>query len=146
MGKQSYKRMGEEPSGVSRRVSVYEMPDTLQGRKHSTSSFSRPRALDEQSRSQGDLLLMGDASNYTKPTCSRSVVSSASTTSDEDIIAGSKDSKYISQEKLDDIWEICVDRCHSKTLRKLLHAHAKLVSISEVEGKKSSIHVRYFLL
>ncbi|KAL5704791.1 hypothetical protein ACHQM5_023167 [Ranunculus cassubicifolius] len=37
-------------------------------------------------------------------------------------------------EKLDNIWEKCIERCHSKTLRQLLHAHGKLVSISEIEG------------
>lgn len=44
-------------------------------------------------------------------------------------------------EKLNDIWIKCVDRCHSKTLKQLLYAHGKLLSISEVEGKpKTSLN------
>uniref|UniRef100_A0A1D1YW96 DNA polymerase III subunit gamma/tau n=1 Tax=Anthurium amnicola TaxID=1678845 RepID=A0A1D1YW96_9ARAE len=40
----------------------------------------------------------------------------------------------ISLEKLNDVWQRCIDKCHSKTLRKLLSAHGQLTSISEVEG------------
>nr|XP_017228502.1 PREDICTED: protein STICHEL-like [Daucus carota subsp. sativus] len=35
---------------------------------------------------------------------------------------------------LDDIWIRCIQSCHSKTLRQLLHNYGKLVLISEVEG------------
>ncbi|KAI7725996.1 hypothetical protein M8C21_015251, partial [Ambrosia artemisiifolia] len=35
---------------------------------------------------------------------------------------------------LDEIWVRCIDKCHSKTLRQLLHAHGNLVSISEDKG------------
>lgn len=35
---------------------------------------------------------------------------------------------------LDDIWARCIDKCHSKTLRQLLHTHGNLVSVSEDEG------------
>ncbi|KAJ7967917.1 protein STICHEL [Quillaja saponaria] len=37
-------------------------------------------------------------------------------------------------DKLYNIWARCIERCHSKTLRQLLHTHGKLVSICEVEG------------
>ncbi|KAK4799708.1 hypothetical protein SAY86_025073 [Trapa natans] len=36
--------------------------------------------------------------------------------------------------KLNNIWEQCIERCHSKTLKQLLHSHGKLVSIAEAEG------------
>ncbi|XP_030539255.1 protein STICHEL [Rhodamnia argentea] len=42
--------------------------------------------------------------------------------------------KTTSLEKLNDIWIRCIERCHSKTLRQLLHVHGKLISISETEG------------
>ncbi|KAL2513856.1 Protein STICHEL [Forsythia ovata] len=32
------------------------------------------------------------------------------------------------------IWEQCIEKCHSKTLRQLLHSYGQLVSISEVKG------------
>lgn len=35
---------------------------------------------------------------------------------------------------LNEIWVRCIERCHSKTLRQLLHTHGRLISISEVEG------------
>ncbi|KAL4556415.1 hypothetical protein LXL04_039066 [Taraxacum kok-saghyz] len=35
---------------------------------------------------------------------------------------------------LDDIWARCIDKCHSKTLRQLLHTYGNLVSISEDKG------------
>ncbi|KAI4367983.1 hypothetical protein MLD38_016603 [Melastoma candidum] len=42
---------------------------------------------------------------------------------------------YLSRlEKLHIIWDQCIERCHSKTLRFLLHSHGKLLSISEAEG------------
>ncbi|GMI78132.1 STICHEL [Hibiscus trionum] len=36
--------------------------------------------------------------------------------------------------KLDDIWAKCINKCHSKTLRQLLHAHGRLLSLTENEG------------
>lgn len=35
---------------------------------------------------------------------------------------------------LDDIWLQCIEKCHSKTLRQLLHTHGKLLSIGEAHG------------
>ncbi|RWW05637.1 hypothetical protein GW17_00031068 [Ensete ventricosum] len=42
--------------------------------------------------------------------------------------------KYVSLDKLDEIWRRCIDGCHSRTLRQLLYGHAKLASIPENEG------------
>ncbi|PKA65029.1 hypothetical protein AXF42_Ash019041 [Apostasia shenzhenica] len=42
--------------------------------------------------------------------------------------------RCMSPEKLDVIWQKCIERCHSKTLKKLLVSHGRLVSITEVEG------------
>lgn len=39
---------------------------------------------------------------------------------------------------LDDIWVSCIEKCHSKTLRQLLHTYGNLVSISEDKGMISS--------
>ncbi|KAI3695009.1 hypothetical protein L1987_77997 [Smallanthus sonchifolius] len=35
---------------------------------------------------------------------------------------------------LNDIWVRCIDKCHSKTLRQLLHTYGNLVSVSEDKG------------
>ncbi|KAI4343323.1 hypothetical protein MLD38_027845 [Melastoma candidum] len=49
-------------------------------------------------------------------------------------IVGSTQANFTSLEKLNLIWGQCIERCHSKTLRLLLHSHGKLLSISEAEG------------
>ncbi|URE43225.1 DNA polymerase III subunits gamma and tau domain III [Musa troglodytarum] len=42
--------------------------------------------------------------------------------------------KYVSLDKLDEIWRRCIDGCHSRTLRQLLYDHARLASITENDG------------
>ncbi|XP_024028921.1 protein STICHEL isoform X2 [Morus notabilis] len=51
-----------------------------------------------------------------------------------DVMVGNMMIRCVNSEKLDSLWARCIERCHSKTLRQLLHAHGRLVSISEVEG------------
>lgn len=55
-----------------------------------------------------------------------------------------KDSKTASRcpntNVLDDIWIKCIDKCHSNTLKQLLHTCGTLLSISEVEGKFLLLH------
>lgn len=38
-------------------------------------------------------------------------------------------------EMLMSIWLLCIEKCHSKTLKLLLHSYGRLVSISETTGK-----------
>ncbi|XP_042388195.1 protein STICHEL-like [Zingiber officinale] len=38
------------------------------------------------------------------------------------------------QDELGLVWRRCIDHCHSRTLRQLLHNHGRLVSITENEG------------
>ncbi|RAL52753.1 hypothetical protein DM860_007521 [Cuscuta australis] len=35
---------------------------------------------------------------------------------------------------LDDVWRRCIEKCHSNTLKQILHTHGTLVSMSEIEG------------
>lgn len=56
-----------------------------------------------------------------------------------DILAGKLDagktiSRSMNSKMLDEIWLRCVEKCHSKTLRQLLHTYGRLISISEIEG------------
>ncbi|XP_078439899.1 protein STICHEL-like [Wolffia australiana] len=37
-------------------------------------------------------------------------------------------------EKLEELWRMCIENCHSKTLRQLLYDQGRLVSISETQG------------
>lgn len=52
----------------------------------------------------------------------------------DEYVAGKTISRSMNSKMLDDIWVRCVEKCHSKTLRQLLHTHGRLISISEVEG------------
>lgn len=38
-------------------------------------------------------------------------------------------------ENLDEIWQMCIHRCHSQTLRQLLSTSGRLLSITENEGR-----------
>ncbi|XP_076899169.1 protein STICHEL-like [Bidens hawaiensis] len=51
-----------------------------------------------------------------------------------DDLSVSRHDDVINSSLLDDIWARCIDKCHSKTLRQLLHTHGNLVSVSEDEG------------
>lgn len=48
--------------------------------------------------------------------------------------------RCVSADKLAEIWKRCIQRCHSNTLKELLGAHGKLVSITKCGGKP------YFIL
>ncbi|KAJ6348293.1 hypothetical protein OIU76_004710 [Salix suchowensis] len=52
----------------------------------------------------------------------------------DDKMNGNKVFRYKNSDKLDDMWGRCIEKCHSQTLRQLLHAYGKLLSISEVDG------------
>ncbi|XP_076932029.1 protein STICHEL-like [Bidens hawaiensis] len=51
-----------------------------------------------------------------------------------DDLSVSRHDDVINSSILDDIWARCIDKCHSKTLRQLLHTHGNLVSVSEDKG------------
>ncbi|KAL5982801.1 hypothetical protein ACLOJK_016878 [Asimina triloba] len=40
----------------------------------------------------------------------------------------------VSYDKLEEIWRMCIEKCHSNTLRQLLVTYGKLVSISDAKG------------
>ncbi|EPS73092.1 hypothetical protein M569_01659, partial [Genlisea aurea] len=62
-------------------------------------------------------------------------MSSKSTLVGDDVNAEVRPNFRCSNSKmLSKIWFECIDKCHSRTLRQLLHARGRLVSISEVEG------------
>ncbi|XP_073025363.1 LOW QUALITY PROTEIN: protein STICHEL [Primulina eburnea] len=54
--------------------------------------------------------------------------------SHDDFRSGKSSSRSMDSKMLADIWLQCIEKCHSKTLRQLLHSYGKLVSISEFKG------------
>lgn len=136
--RQSSKTTEEDPSSSSREVTVYKQKSGAQYMaRNSTSPASLHEAVNRNSSHQGEVLSRIDGhSSYSKPPPhgrlkdGSSLAASHNTDKVGNMIITCRNS-----EKLGDIWAKCIERCHSKTLKQLLWAHAKLWSISEVEGK-----------
>ncbi|KAG8364021.1 hypothetical protein BUALT_Bualt19G0082900 [Buddleja alternifolia] len=48
--------------------------------------------------------------------------------------SGRTNLRWMNSKMLMNVWIECIEKCHSKTLRQLLHSYGRLVSISEVKG------------
>ena len=48
--------------------------------------------------------------------------------------SGQTEMKCIDERKLDVIWRMTIEECHSDTLKQLLQSEGKLVSVSAAEG------------
>ncbi|XP_059652107.1 protein STICHEL isoform X2 [Cornus florida] len=132
--RQSSKTNEEDPSSASREATTQRHDARYKPRK-STSPTSLLNVANLNSTSKDDSFLITDTISFnSKPTHSRFVNDDALAVTHDDLAAGSVISKCINSNRLDDIWIRCIERCHSKRLRELLHTHGKLASISEVEG------------
>ncbi|KZV14696.1 protein STICHEL-like [Dorcoceras hygrometricum] len=82
--------------------------------------------------------------NPISPTCAASFDSSTNHNqflsggglrySHDEFKVGKSSSRSMDSKMLIDVWLQCIEKCHSKTLRQLLHSYGKLVSISEFKG------------
>ncbi|XP_047945282.1 protein STICHEL-like isoform X2 [Salvia hispanica] len=54
--------------------------------------------------------------------------------SNGDFATGQTTMTCMDSRMLNNIWIQCIEKCHSKTLRQLLHGHGKLVCLSETKG------------
>ncbi|KAL5555369.1 hypothetical protein UlMin_037605 [Ulmus minor] len=115
--RQSYKTTDDDPSSASREATAYKQKSDAQ---------LPYKAVNGNANSKGDLLSQIDGFSV------NSKQSNASVASGEDVMVGNMIQQNL--DKLDNVWARCIEKCHSKTLRQLLHAHGRLVSISEVEG------------
>jgi DNA polymerase III gamma/tau subunit len=122
--RQSSRTTEEDPSSVSKESNVYKPnSDAQYFPRRSSSPSSLYRAINGHSSHQGEYEF-----NAKPPRLMDS----------NDEMTGNKVFRYKNSDKLDDIWEKCIEKCHSQTLRQLLHAHGKLLSISEVDGKSNT--------
>jgi DNA polymerase III gamma/tau subunit len=129
--RQSSRTTEEDPSSVSKESNVYKPnSDAQYFPRRSSSPSSLYRAINGHSSHQGEYEF-----NAKPP---RLMDSNALSASLDDEMTGNKVFRYKNSDKLDDIWEKCIEKCHSQTLRQLLHAHGKLLSISEVDGKSNT--------
>lgn len=102
----------------------------------STHHASVQKAPIDNSNHQGDLSSRNNGFGInTKPSHDQFRDSGASTPFCEKVMAGNMILRCVNSGKLEDVWAQCIERCHSKTLRQLLHSHGKLVSISEAEAE-----------
>ncbi|XP_042058523.1 protein STICHEL-like isoform X1 [Salvia splendens] len=69
-----------------------------------------------------------------KPNQSQFSDSGNLTGSNGDFATGQTTMTCMDSRMLNNIWIQCIEKCHSKTLRQLLHAHGKLVCLSEAKG------------
>ncbi|KAF9690334.1 hypothetical protein SADUNF_Sadunf01G0184700 [Salix dunnii] len=124
--RQSSRTTEEDPSSASKESNAYKPKSNAQYlTQRSYSPPSLYREINGCSSHQGQY-----GSNAKLP---RSQLVNSHTSLDDEI-TGNMIFRHKNSEKLDDIWEKCIEKCHSQTLRQLLHAHGKLLSISEVDG------------
>lgn len=129
--RQSCKTTEDDPSSTSRDITSFKHKSDLQYTPHnSTSPASHQKAVNGISGLQ-----MDTSSLKSKPSNSPVINDGSTVVSSDDLIVGNAMFRCIDSGKLCDIWACCIEKCHSKTLRQLLHNHGKLVSISEVQGK-----------
>ncbi|TKY53860.1 STICHEL protein [Spatholobus suberectus] len=134
--RQSCKTTEDDPSSVSRDVtSCTHKSDPQYMPRKSAYTASQQKALNDNSNHQKDISSKVDGfSLKSKPSNSPVIDDGSTVVSSEDLTVGNTMFRCIDSGKLCDIWVHCIERCHSKTLRQLLHNHGKLVSICEVEG------------
>ena len=135
--RQSCKTTEDDPSSASRDATASKHKSDLQYMpRKSTSPVSQQKAVNGNSGHQKDISSNIDGLSLKSKPSNRPVIDDGSTiVSSDDLMVGNAMFRCIDSGKLHDIWARCIGRCHSKTLRQLLHNHGKLVSICEVEGE-----------
>ena len=128
-------------SGSGRRQS-YRTPEDGTVYKHKSdvhylppksSSPAGKKTTNSNLNSGEELSLQNDSSNINSK--HSHIDGGASAASCDGITVGNMIIRCINSEKLDSVWAKCIEKCHSKTLRQLLHAHGRLVSISDFQGE-----------
>ncbi|XWS20664.1 hypothetical protein CRYUN_Cryun31cG0122500 [Craigia yunnanensis] len=134
--RQSSKTTEDDPSSTSREAIAYKQKSGTQYMPlKSTSPAPLHKPVNGNSNHQGELVsrIDGYGSN-SKPARGRIMDGGALPAARDNNWSGNMILACRNSEKLDDIWAKCIDNCHSKTLRQLLHAHGKLLSLAEDEG------------
>lgn len=135
--RQSCKTTEDDPSSVSRDVtSCTHKSDPQYVPQKSAYTASQQKAVNDNSHHQKDISSKIEGfSLKSKPSSSPVIDDGSTVVSSDDLMVGNTMFRCIDSGKLCYIWVHCIERCHSKTLRQLLHNHGKLVSVCEVEGK-----------
>ncbi|WOG84289.1 hypothetical protein DCAR_0103472 [Daucus carota subsp. sativus] len=124
--RQSSKTIEEDPLSTTREVII----QNGYALRKSTTPRSLFKASQRDSISQEEQLHSLDS----KATQCRYLDSSPPNVSHNDSAMETTNSSSADSGILNDLWMQCIEKCHTSTLRQLLHTYGKLVSISEVEG------------
>ncbi|XP_011087602.1 protein STICHEL [Sesamum indicum] len=107
--------------------------DAQFAREMSGSSASFTVSANRNSSSkENPVSLSDDVSFDSKPNQSQFVDAEALTVNE--CTSGRTTLRCMDSKMLIDIWIQCIEKCHSKTLRQLLHSYGKLISLSEMKG------------
>lgn len=125
--RQSSKATEEDPSSTFREViSRKQKGDSLYApcKLGSPSSFAKGSHRISSSKDLG----------YSKTTQSK-VISGELLASQDELKLGKTMPRCLNTNMLDDIWVRCIEKCHSNTLKQLLHTCGTLVSMSEIDSE-----------
>ncbi|XVF26406.1 hypothetical protein REPUB_Repub14bG0013700 [Reevesia pubescens] len=134
--RQSSKTTEDDPSSTSREVIAFKKKSgTRYMPWKPTSPASLHKSANGNSNHQSELVsrIDGYGSNSKYPR-GQIMDGGAVPAACDNNLSGNMILACRNSEKLDDIWVKCIDKCHSKTLRQLLHAHGMLLSLAEDEG------------
>lgn len=131
--RQSSRETEEDPSGTSVEYLYRRKSDSP---IKSASPASLLKKLNGDLSNQGNVTLQIDNSISKMKVSHEEYVNDCTSDASLDDMHRNSLFKSANFTKLNNIWEQCIERCHSKTLRQLLHAHGKLVSVAEAEGNK----------
>lgn len=139
--RQSSRATDDDPSSASREVTAHKHKSDVQCMPHrSTSPASLKKSVNSNPSHQRELSSKFDGfSLNSKPPNNPVIDNNAALVSFDDRAVSNMTFRCLDSGKLSDIWAHCIGRCHSKTLKQLLHNHGKLVSICEVEGNFTSL-------
>ncbi|XP_039045904.1 protein STICHEL-like isoform X2 [Hibiscus syriacus] len=133
--RQSSKTTVDDLQSISREAIAYKLKSGTQCVPWKSTSASLHKSVNGNSNRQGELVSRIDgygsnSKNYHGLYMDGGAVPSAHDNS----LNGNMILVCRNSEKLDDIWAKCINKCHSKTLRQLLHAHGRLLSLTENEA------------
>ncbi|XP_027156842.1 protein STICHEL [Coffea eugenioides] len=134
--RQSSKATEEDYSSTLKDSSISnQKPDRQYTLRNSVSPPSFHKATYQKSNSKEASLPVMDVKGLSpNPSQNQLISGDALAGTCDDFVAGINTSRCTASSMLDDIWVKCVEKCHSKTLRQLLHTYGRLVSIADVEG------------
>lgn len=140
--RQSSKTTDYDPSSASREATSYK--HRLDAQYVAQTSPAVQKSINCNPNRQGELSRNDGFGFSSKLSHGQLMDDGVSVASHDDVVVGNM--RCTNLEKLDNIWAQCIERCHSKTLRQLLDAHGKLVSIAQVEGMLINLYRLIFCL